>query len=183
MEFNEVLKIFLWSMTPVGELRISIPLGIITYKINPFFVYIVSVAGNIFIILLIYFFLNLLTKHFFTKIYFINHFLNRLFAETKNNHYKKIEKYGVYFLPFFVAIPLPVTGAWTASLISFVFGVPLRKAFPLISFGVLIAGILVLFITEAGIAFEKYFGWQGLAGVIISVLLIYLFYNKKAKNI
>jgi len=46
-----------------------------------------------------------------------------------------------------VAIPLPFTGAWTGSLAAFVFGISAKKAFPLISLGVLIAGIIVLLST------------------------------------
>ena len=47
----------------------------------------------------------------------------------------------------FVAIPLPFTGAWTAMIAAFVFGIPFYRAFPLILFGVIIAGVIVSMIT------------------------------------
>ena len=46
-------------------------------------------------------------------------------------------------LVLFVAIPLPVTGAWTGSLAAFLFGVSKKKAFPCIFAGICIAGVVV----------------------------------------
>jgi uncharacterized membrane protein len=46
-------------------------------------------------------------------------------------------------LVLFVAIPLPITGAWTGSVASFLFGLSLGRGFFLITLGVLIAAILV----------------------------------------
>ena len=50
-----------------------------------------------------------------------------------------------------VAIPLPMTGAWTGSLAAWVFHIPPRSAIPLISLGVLIAGVIVTLLVEGGI--------------------------------
>jgi len=54
-----------------------------------------------------------------------------------------MDKYGSLGLIPFVAIPLPVTGAWTASAVAFVFGIRCRYAFVSILAGVLIAGVIV----------------------------------------
>jgi len=54
-----------------------------------------------------------------------------------------MEKYGALGLAPFVAIPLPVTGAWTACAVAFVFGIRFRYAFPAVFAGVLIAGTIV----------------------------------------
>ena len=52
-----------------------------------------------------------------------------------------------FILVLFVAIPLPMTGVWTASLVAYVFGIPFRKAIPLIFVGVVIAGVIVVLTT------------------------------------
>jgi uncharacterized membrane protein len=54
-----------------------------------------------------------------------------------------MEKYGALGLIPFVAIPLPVTGAWTACAVAFVFGIRFRYAFGAILAGVMLAGIIV----------------------------------------
>ena len=50
---------------------------------------------------------------------------------------------GAIGLSLFVAIPLPVTGAWTGSALAILFDIKPRYAFPAIILGVTIAGILV----------------------------------------
>lgn len=179
------IQIFLLAMTPVGELRAAIPIGLTVYQLSPVSVYFIAVLGNIFAVFLILAFLGAFARWTSKNIYFFNRFFGWLFSRTRKNHYNKVNKYGLYLLPFFVAIPLPITGGWTASLIAFVFGMSFRKAFPLICLGVLTAGVIVLFLTEAGLSIEKNFGWQVLAGIVFIFGLIYWFYkrlNKKYNN-
>lgn len=182
MEFAEELKVFLWAMTPIGELRVAIPMGLTIYKLSPVTVYLFSVLGNLLSVLLLLAFLGAFSKWTAKNVYFFNRFFTWLFSQTRKNHYDKVNKYGLYLLPFFVAIPLPVTGGWTASLIAFVFGMPFKKAFPLIGLGVLAAGLIVSFLTKAGIAIESNFGWQALIGVILISGFIYWFYKRISKN-
>lgn len=55
----------------------------------------------------------------------------------------KIMKYKQWGLLLFVAIPLPGTGGWTGALMAALLNIPLKKAFPVIAIGVLIAGLIV----------------------------------------
>jgi len=168
------IQIFLLAMTPIGELRAAIPLGLIFYKLNPATVYFLSVSGNIFAVLLLLAFLGA-----FSRWTSRNSLFNWFFSRTRKNHYNKVNKYGLYLLPFFVAIPLPATGGWTASFIASVFGVPFKKSFPLISLGVLVAGLIVLFLTQAGLSIEKNFGWQILIGIALISGVVYWLYKKQ----
>ncbi len=182
METITFIKIFLMAMTPIGELRLAIPVGLGIYQLNLFSVYLVSVLGNItaslIILTMLGFVSNILSKHF----YFFNRFFNFLFSKTRENHSLKIKKYGSYALIAFVAIPLPVTGAWTASLAAFVFGIPFKKAFPAITFGILIAGIIVSLISNAGVAIHEYFGWSALIGITLTLIMVSLIYSKIKNN-
>jgi uncharacterized membrane protein len=56
----------------------------------------------------------------------------------------KVERKGLIGLTIFVAIPLPATGAWTASLIVFIMGFNKLKSLIAIELGVLIASAIVL---------------------------------------
>lgn len=167
------IQIFLLAMTPLGELRVAIPMGLAFYNLNPVTVYFLSVLGNIFAVFLILVFLSSLScRSLFERLF--GWFVYR----TRKKHYNpeisnRINKYGLWFLPLFVAIPLPGTGGWTAALIAFVFGMSFKKAFLLISLGVLLAGLIVLVLTKAGITIEKYFGWQILIGIILISGFIY----------
>ena len=182
MDFIEGLKIFLLAMTPIGELRIAIPIGLTAAKLSMLEVYFFAVLGNIFAVFLILIFLGAFSRWTSKNIYFFNRFFNWLFSRTRKNHYDKVSRYGLYFLPIFVAIPLPVTGGWTACLIAFVFGMPFKKAFPLICLGVLGAGVIVLFFTRAGITIGENIGGQFLLGILFISVFIYWLYKKINKT-
>lgn len=59
----------------------------------------------------------------------------------------KVRKYRLLGLFFFVAIPLPGTGAWTGALISDLLDIRVRHSFPTIAVGVLCAGIIMSIIS------------------------------------
>ena len=130
-------------MLPITELRASIPIALFVYDMPVWSAFVFSVVGNIIPVVFIIWFLNLLVKFLIHKVYILNRFFAWLFERTRKKHSKKFEKWRNLALVVLVAIPLPGTGAWTGALAAFVFGVPIKKAFPLISLGVLIAGIIV----------------------------------------
>jgi len=192
-------------MTPIGELRVAIPIGMTLYQLPPATAYFVSVLGNLFVVFLILTFLGTFYRwisippsflssqkslskfprqilYHFSERLRIKRFLDWLFTRTRKNHQEKASRYGIYFLPFFVAIPLPLTGGWTASLLAFIFGIPFKKAFPLISLGVIMAGVIVLFLTQVGITIERNFGWQVLLGIVVALGFIYWLLQNHQKS-
>ncbi|MBU4285249.1 small multi-drug export protein [Patescibacteria group bacterium] len=133
---------------PIGELRVAIPVAMVVYKMSVWSAFLWSLIGNLIPIVFIILGLDLLINRFaIHRIYFLNKFFNWLFEKTRKKHTKIFERWQYLALTIFVAIPLPGTGAWTGSLIAYVFGIPLKRAFPAIAAGVLIAGILVSLIT------------------------------------
>ena len=87
-----------------------------------------------------------------SKIAFFNKIANFLYRKVEKNR-AKIEKYSFWGLCLFIAIPLPVTGAWTGSLVAAVVGMKPWKAFLSAFLGVLIAGLVVTLIVYGGIGF------------------------------
>jgi len=135
-------------MLPITELRGAIPLAVIIYDLPVWSAFIWSVLGNLIPVVFIIWILDLLINKFLIhKIYIFNRFFTWLFENTRKKHSKKFEKWRDLALVILVAIPLPGTGAWTGALAAFVFGIPIKRAFPLIALGVLIAGVIVTSIT------------------------------------
>ena len=137
---KELIVLF-FSMVPVIELRGSIPLGI-SLGLNPIHSAIISVIGGF---LTSFFLLRLLSP---LMKYFEN---TRLFNSTigwvKRRSMRKagtIKKYSLIGLFFFVAIPLPTTGVWTASVIATILKLDSRKAFISMSLGIVVAASIVL---------------------------------------
>lgn len=60
---------------------------------------------------------------------------------------EKIEKYEFWGLVAFVGIPLPGTGAWTYALIASLLGIKVKKAFPAILLGIVMATVIMTIIS------------------------------------
>lgn len=144
---EEYLKLLLTAMTPIGELRAAIPIGLTAFKLGVIETYTISVIGNMIPIIFIIFLLEPTSKFLSKHSRFFKWFFNWLFEHTRRRHSHKFEVLEEITLVMFVAIPLPVTGAWSGALASFVFGIPPKKSLPLIFLGVLIAGVIVTLIT------------------------------------
>ena len=147
----EALQILLAAMTPIGELRLAIPLGILSYGMPWYQVFFLSLAGNMLPVPFILLGLNRGTQ-VLKKLPIPAHRL----LEWRTHHLRRtytshFEKFGSVFLVILVAIPLPFTGAWTGALVAWIFQLPPRLAIPLIWLGVIVAGVIVTALTLAGI--------------------------------
>ena len=147
------LKILLISAMPIGELRVALPLAIGYYHLSFTQAFFWSVLGNFFPIPFIIIFLEKFSAYLMRRNYYFNRFFNWLFSYTRRRHSKKFEYWGALALVLFVAIPLPLTGAWSGAVAAFVFGIPFKKALPLIGLGIILAGLIVSGLTLGFLSF------------------------------
>ncbi|MEM0088666.1 MAG: small multi-drug export protein [Archaeoglobaceae archaeon] len=144
----ESLYVILISALPIFELRAGIPVAIY-YGFKPWEAYTLAIFGNFlpvpFLLLLLNKLLEIAKR--FRTLWAIYEFIH-IRVERRR---EIVEKYGYLGLTLFVAIPLPMTGAWTASLLAFLLGLNNLKASIAILLGILIAGIIVL-IPTVGVA-------------------------------
>ena len=140
--------IFLFAMMPIFELRGAIPVAaIFGVNIAIWKIYLIAVIGNMIPVLPILLLLEPVSNFLSERSKSFDRFFEWLFNRTRRRVESKIEKYGALGLIVFVAIPLPVTGAWTGCIAAFLFGIRLRYAFPAILAGVMIAGVIVSIVT------------------------------------
>ncbi len=144
------LAVFLIAMLPIFELRGAIPAGYAMGMTNPLAIYALAVAGNIVPVLPILLLLGPAERRL-RRYRVWNRFFDWLFARTVSRS-SLVQKYESRGLILFVAIPAPVTGAWTGSVAAYLFKLPLRFAIPCIILGILIAGIVVTLATQGVIA-------------------------------
>ena len=138
------LIVFLLGATPVSELRGAIPLALGVYGLSPVMAFVLSTAGNILAGAIVIWLLGPISGFLITRFNFADKFFAWLFARTRHKFAGKYELWGELALIIFVAIPLPMTGAWTGAVASFLFGIPKKRALALIGAGVIIAGLIVL---------------------------------------
>lgn len=144
----EWMWVIILAMSPISELRGAIPFAF-AYKLNLYFAIPVIIFANF---LPAPFIIKLLEpiENWLRKWKFWNNLLNKIFSYTRKKTKKSIEKWESLALIIFVAIPLPVTGAWTGSLASYLFGLDFKKSLLCIFIGICIAGIIVISATLAG---------------------------------
>jgi uncharacterized membrane protein len=141
------LATFLTAMMPVTELRASIPVAIIKYEMQPFWAWFWSVTGNTIMGGLVMLFVRPVSVLIIERVDFLNKFWERYIERIKTKNEKKFEKWGALALITFVAIPLPVTGAFTGAVAASVFRIDFKKALLSLFAGCVIAGIIVTGIT------------------------------------
>jgi uncharacterized membrane protein len=144
--FSQELIVIILGSAPVSELRGAIPLAIGQFHFGAAKSYILSVIGNIIPVIPLLLSLEHISN-FFMKFPLGNRFFTWWFNRTRK-HSEVVEKYEALGLIIFVAIPLPITGAWTGSVAAYLLGIKFRYAFPAILCGILIAGIVVTLVTK-----------------------------------
>ena len=139
LEFvGEELCVFLCSMLPVIELRGAIPMAF-AMGLSWWQAYLIAVVGNLLPVPFILLLINVIIKWMsVSKIKFFNKIATFLLERVEKKR-EKIEKYSFWGLCLFIAIPLPVTGAWTGSLIAAMLGMDWKKSTVAAVGGVLIA--------------------------------------------
>ncbi len=145
---NPIVISILLSMAPVSELRGGIPWAI-SQGVNIYLAYVICVLANIIVVPVIFLFLgsvhhNLINIRIYRKVF------DKFMERARRKLHKKVEKYGYFGLTLFVAVPLPITGAWTGTLGAWFFGMDKLKSTLAILLGVLIAGIIVTIVTLVG---------------------------------
>lgn len=152
------LAVLVIGAIPISELRGAIPVAMGVYGMGPVEAYSLSVVGNLIPVVPLLLFLEPVSGYL-RRYRIFDIFFTWLFSRTRRNHTENFEKYGLLALTLFVAVPLPVTGAWTGCAAAFVFGIKFRQSFPAIAAGVLIAGIIVTVVTMTGMSLiELIFG-------------------------
>lgn len=143
--WGNLLLTFLVATVPVIELRGAIPFGV-ARGLGIWTAIAVSVLGNLLPVPFIVLFIRNVFSWLRKRHARLNDLVNRLEARAEGKE-DTVRRYAFWGLVLLVAIPLPGTGAWTGALVAAMMRMPLRKAFPAIAVGVVIAAVVVSVIT------------------------------------
>lgn len=157
---KELITVIL-SMLPIAELRLSIPVAITVLHLPWYEAFGLGILGNLIPVPFLLLFFDGVSK-LVQRIPIGKRFIDWLLKRTAR-HSGSILKYEFVGLAIFVAIPLPLTGAWTASLLAYILGLKFWPSFLSICLGVVGAAIIVTTLTLLG--------WVG-AGLAITALIV-----------
>jgi uncharacterized membrane protein len=158
------LTIVIISAMPVLELRGALPVAINVFHMPWYRAFFLAIIGNLLPVPVLLLFLDSLAG-MISRVEIGRRLVNWVFERTRRRE-EAIERYARIGLMLFVAIPLPITGAWTGSIAAFLLGLKFRYAFLSIMAGVVIAGAIVTSLCLIG--------WAGaaIAGVGLSALAV-----------
>ncbi len=145
----------LFCLLPIFELRGAIPYGMANELpllfLIPYCIFLNTLVGP-----LVYLFLS--TAHRVLNRYaWYQRFFDFMVKRARAKVQAKVEKYGYLGLALFVAIPLPITGAYTGTLGAWVLGMDPKKTFLAVFLGVVIASTVVTIVSFLGIEALSFF--------------------------
>lgn len=147
------IGVFIVSMLPVAELRLSIPLAI-GMGIDKYVAVLICIIGNIVPIPFIYYFARRVLQWGAERKY-IGRFCKTFLSRGERAGQKLVNKtgrYGIFVaLMIFVGIPLPGTGAWTGAMGASFLDLGPKTTFFAVALGVVIAGCIMTLASVIGL--------------------------------
>ena len=147
--FSHLIQAAVVSILPISELRGGIPFAF-AMGANIMVAFLVCTAANLLVAPIMFLFLE--TIHIFLMrwrwyVRICEPFLTKAHRQV----HAHFEKWSYLGLVIFVAIPLPLTGAYTGAIGAWALRLDKKKSILYISLGVIIAGIIVSLVSYLGI--------------------------------
>ncbi|MGB0652003.1 MAG: COG2426 family protein [Thermoplasmatota archaeon] len=139
------LVVVIAAALPIMELRGSIPLAHFLFEMPWAEAFTWSLIGNLGIIPFIWWLLPP-TERLLRRAPAFDRVLDRVFERTRHKANARVEKYEELALVAFVAVPVPGTGAWTAVLVAYLFGLSWKNSWPYLYTGVVLACFILVLI-------------------------------------
>ncbi len=143
--FPPELTVFILAFLPITE-KVALAIGVAGLHLPAWEAFAWVLAGNLVPIV----FILGLAERFHIWISKNSGFFGKAWAKTVIHvqyKFSKYQKYELWGLFFFMALPLPINGGITASLIAFILGMPAKKAFPYLLAGVIVSNLITLGVT------------------------------------
>lgn len=136
---SEVGMVILANLSPFIEQIGAIPLGL-ALGMAPMETFLISLFVNVMLFFPVYFILKFFYDKVFSKIGIFRRYLER--ARKKGEPY--INKYGTIGLAAFICLPTPLTGTYTASMVSWLLDLDWKKSVLAIFIGSFVGGLIIL---------------------------------------
>jgi len=155
MSFQTVGLTALFCLLPISELRGAIPYGM-AQELPLLFLVPFCIVLNALVGPLLYAFLSTVHR-LLEHVTWYQKVFEKLVARARKRVHAKVEKYGYFGLALFVAIPLPITGAYTGTLGAWVLGLDPKKTYLSVFLGVCISACIVTLVSFLGIEALSFF--------------------------
>jgi uncharacterized membrane protein len=138
-----VVSVFVVSALPIVE-RGALPLALHVFHFPLILALPLVIVGNSLPAFAIVYLLDPVMAWLGKYIPAVHRFASVILAGLRRKVHPFVERFGTVGLVIFVAIPTPITGAWTGSGAAAVLGMDKKRAAGAIALGALIANLLIL---------------------------------------
>lgn len=136
------------ALLPISELRGALPYAYFN-GVPIAQAYLLSVGCNALVAPLLYLFLSTFHRLFY-RLRWYRQLFDRTVERARHKLEEKVERYGYLGVMLFVAVPLPITGAYTGTLGAWVLGMDWKRSCLAALGGVIISGMIVTAIILLG---------------------------------
>lgn len=150
-----LLHVILLSILPISELRGGIPYAVANDMGLPA-AFITCIIANMLVIPIVFVFLDTLHNQFY-KVKPYRWLFDKWVVRTQRTAERNVARWGYWGVMLFVAIPLPITGAYTGTLAAWLLKLDKKKASMFLALGVVIAGVVVSVATMTGMKVLRIF--------------------------
>lgn len=149
MDPNTILWTSLLAVLPISELRGAIPFAL-ARGADPLWAYLYAVVLNAAVAPACWLFLSTVNK-LLLRWGAYRSFFERFVDRARDRVHAGVRKWGWLGIAAFVAVPLPITGAWTGTLGAWMLGMKKRSTFAAVALGVAISGAIVSAVVLLGV--------------------------------
>lgn len=136
---SPTMLVILANLSPFSEQIGGIALGL-AQGLDPLYTLLLSLMINCLLFFPIYFGLKIFYKRFFSRIGLFNKYIEK----TRRKGKPYVDKYGIIGLTLFISLPTPLTGTYTASILSWFLNLDWKRSFIAIAIGSTIGGLIIL---------------------------------------
>eukprot|EP00899_Mesostigma_viride_P024427 jgi/Mesvir1/5169/Mv15307-RA.1 len=152
------------ALLPIVELRGAVPVGH-WMGLHPGTTYVISVLGNMLPVPFILAFLGPVSGWLSAHSALAAKFFKWLFTNTRDKAASIMTAdVQALALMLFVAVPLPLTGAWSGAIAAHLLGMPFWESFVSVLVGVMVAGVIMTIVAKAG--------WVGAAVAGVAIMAV-----------
>ncbi len=138
---RELIQAMLWSVSPFGEAKVGIPFALLN-GVDIYLTLILCFLANVLVFPLMIYFLRFVNNRLF-KIRLYKKSAIYVAKRTKRGAGAHISKYGFWGLLFFVMLPIPGTGVYAGTIATYMFRIPIKRAFTANVLGIFISCAIV----------------------------------------
>lgn len=141
------LQVAILSMIPIVEFRVSVPVALEYFHLPILSANLATFLGGSVVFVILYFGLERIREVLQRTFPSLLHPIDAFVLRSEKKLHEKYFQYGTLALLLFVAIPLPLTGVWTATVGAVALKIPMREAALGILSGLLLGQIVVTLLT------------------------------------